>query len=191
MAPRKQTSADGTSAPTPDGNGPELEATSKKGFDWAALAAPVAMPNKLNPGAIKVDVLATVPEPIRQRVEVSLAINAERVAAKATSTATRPRVDYHWECQPVTDEAMGAEFAKLATKYAKYRPSDKDIPHAGPKSPKGQITVRCGNPGHFVKGEDGVPVACSESTEGAFYGVRYSARPFEQRQDAARVPGTA
>lgn len=191
MAPKKDPSTP-TGNSTPDaGTTTPGNATAKPSFDWGTLAAPVAMPNKPTPSTIKVDVLATVPEPIRQRVEASLTINTERVNAKAKSTAKRARVDYHWECQPVTDEAMGAEFVKLATKYAKYRPSDKDIPHAGPTSPKGQITVRAGAPGHFRKGEDGAPVACAADADGAFYGVRYSARPFEQRNDSARMPGTA
>jgi hypothetical protein len=181
---------------TPDGQQAsvaalEAAAKAKATFDWATLPVAVPMPNKQVVTAIKVDVLASVPEPIRQRMEASLTINTERVKAKTTTAAKRPRVDYHWELQPVTNEEMGAAFVKLATKYAKYRPADKDIPHIGPTSPKGQITVRAGAPNHYRKLTDGTYEQCDKSTEGAFYGVRYSARPFEQRQDAKALPGTS
>lgn len=181
---------------TPDGQQASVAAleaakAAKPTYDWATLAPAVAMPNKPVVSAIKVDVLASVPEPIRMRVEASLTINTERVKAKASSSAKRARVDYHWDCQQVTDDKMGAEFVKLATKYAKYRPSAHDIPHKAPTSPPGQITVRAGAPGHYRKGEDGVPVSCEPTDEGAFYGVRYSARPFEQRQDTKALPGTS
>jgi hypothetical protein len=158
---------------------------------WAALSAPLAMPTKAPFSGVKVNVLETVPEPIRMRAEASLAINAARVAKKADSTAKRSRVDYHWDVQPFALEATAATFIKLITKYAKYRPSDVAIPHASPDSPKGQVTARCGAIGHYIKGEDGTATATDPATPGAFIGVRYSVRPFEQRSDSQRVPGTA
>jgi hypothetical protein len=191
MAPKSQVTASGQTSPTPDGNGPELESSAKPRFDWAALSVPVTMANKTTPSDIKVNVLETVPDPIRQRAEQSLTINVERVKAVASSTAKRPRIDYHWELQAVADKAMGDEFVKLIGKYAKYRPSDKDIPHAGPNSPKGQVTARCGDPGHYRKMEDGQYVTTDPKHADAFMGVRYSVRPFEQRGDRARLPGTA
>lgn len=163
----------------------------KAEFDWSALATPVTMANKATPSAIKVNVIETVPDAIRQRAESSLTINTERVKATKGSNAKRARVDYHWELQAVTDAAMGEQFVKLITKYAKYRPADADVPHAGPNSPKGQVTARCGTPGHYRKTEDGEYLNTTKDTAGAFYGVRYSVRPFEQRGDKARLPGTA
>jgi hypothetical protein len=168
----------------------EAAKAAKPAFDWGAMPAAIPMPSKPVVVAIKVDVLTSVPEPIRQRLEASLTINTERVNAKAGSKSSRPRVDYHWDIQQVTDDKMGAEFVKLSAKYAKYRPSDKDVPHAGPTSPKGQITFRAGNVGHYRKATDGTYITCAADAEGAFYGVRYSARPREQRSDAQRLPGT-
>lgn len=199
MAPRSkqsQQTADGTVTPTPDGNGPELEGTPSgdgkpAAFDWGTLAAPHAMANKTSPGSIKVDVIKTVPEGIRQRAESSLTINVERVKAVANSNAKRPRIDYHWDLQPVPDKDTGEQFVKLITKYAKYRPADTEIPHAGPNAPKGQVTARCGNVGSFRKDGGGDYVACDEKAEGAFTGVRYSVRPFEQRATTGRLPGSA
>lgn len=161
-------------------------------FDWGTLDAPHAMATKQStPGTIKVKVLETVPEPIRQRAEQSLTINTERVKAVANSTAKRPRIDYHWDLQPVPNTETGDKFIKLITKYAKYRPADQEIPHAGPASPKGQVTARCGNVGHYRKLNDaGEYVACDEKAEGAFMGVRYSVRPAEQRT-TKRLPGSA
>jgi hypothetical protein len=198
MAPRKgNTSGGGTPAPdasgtpAPDASTPQADAT-KATFDWGTLDAPHAMATKQStPGTIKVKVLETVPEPIRQRAEQSLTINTERVKAVANSTAKRPRIDYHWDLQPVPDTETGDKFVKLVTKYAKYRPADQEIPHAGPASPKGQVTARCGNVGHYRKVSDGEYVACADTAEGAFMGVRYSVRPHEQRTTTARLPGTA
>jgi hypothetical protein len=160
-------------------------------FDWGNLAEPVAMPNKQGVLNIKVNVLETVPGPIRVRAEASLAINAQRVADKANSAAKRARINYHWDVQPIPDAEWAGRFRYAISKYAKYRPSDKDIPHAAEGSPRGQVTARTGDPGWFRTPEDGVPVACSEGDDGAFYGVRYSVRPFEQRSDTSALPGTA
>jgi hypothetical protein len=149
------------------------------------------MPNKQTVGNIKVDVLKSVPEPLRLRAEASLAVNAKAVADKSGSEAKRARVNYCWDVQAVTDKAMGDALDKLWAKYAKYRPSEGDIPHRAENSPMGQITVRTGQPGYYKLGDDGVPVACTASDEGAFYGLRYSFRPLEQRGDPKRLPGTA
>jgi hypothetical protein len=65
------------------------------------------------------------------------------------------------------------------------------IPHAGSDSPRGQITVRVGLPVWFINGDDGIPVATAEGVEGAYLGVRFSARPREQRDGGTRLPGTA
>lgn len=159
--------------------------------DWSALTAPVVMPNKQSPAGITVNVLESVPAPIRERAEASLTINVERVKAQANSKAKRPRIDYHWQLQPVPDTATGEQFAKLLGKYAKYRPSEGDIPHAGPTSPKGQVTARTGNVGSFRKTADDTYEACDATAEGAFLGLRFSVRPFEQRSDTRRAPGTA
>lgn len=160
-------------------------------FDWSALAKPVVMPDKLSVGSITVDVIATVPAPIRERAEASLAINHKQVAAKAASTASRKRIAYHWDCQQVASTEMGDKFVALITKYAKYRPANKDIPHAAEGVAKGQVTARCGKPQHYRDaGEDGI-VACDAKAAGAFVGVRYSVRPFEKRKDTATLPGAA
>jgi hypothetical protein len=93
--------------------------------------------------------------------------------------------------QAFGDKDTGEKFVKMLTKYAKYRPSEGDIPHAGPTSPKGQVTVRTGDVRHYRKVADDEYVATEPATEGAFWGVRYSVRPLEQRGDTARLPGTA
>lgn len=158
--------------------------------EWDMLPAALEMPNTLAATVAKIDVIATIPEPIRMRAEASLAVNAGRVAAKSASAAGRPRVDYHWDCQPVATEDQGRRFAELLVKYAKYRPSDRDIPHASGHSPKGQVTARPQAPGFYVVTSDGKPIAATKDATGAFLGVRYSVRPFEQRKEASRLPGT-
>jgi hypothetical protein len=160
-------------------------------FTWDQLAPPLESPTKVAGADAKVDVLTVVPEPIRARAEASLSINTQRVAAGTTSQAARPRVDYWWDVQPVPDEERGKEFAAFLVKYAKYRPADKPVPHAAANSPKGQVTARPQAPGWWRKTEDGKSVACTQDATGAFLGVRYSVRPFEQRKDSARLPGTA
>lgn len=170
--------------PQPTANGTAVD------FDWTALADPIVMPTKAAVTPVVANVLETVPEPIRQRAEASLALNAAAKAAKAGSTARRARVIYHWDFQPVADDKMAAAFDRLVTKYAKYRPNVQEIPHAHETSPRGQVTARLGAPGWFVRSEDGEFVPCQPMEPNAIYGLRYSVRPFEQRKDTARVPGT-
>lgn len=180
---------------TPDGRQASVAAieaaaaAAKPVFDWSELAAPVAMPNKPVTTPKKVDVLAEVPEPIRQRIEHSLMKTVARYAAKADSKAKRVRVDPYWSIQPVPDEERGAEFVKLATRYAKYRPADKEVPHADPESPKGQITVRCGAVTRYRQTDSGPVASPDAKPEESFLGVRFSARPFEGRKDTAKTPG--
>lgn len=191
MAPKPTPPATPLQAPAPDAPEQPGSPLPKTLTDWSTLAAPVTMDNKQGASGIKVNVLESVPAPIRERAEASLTINAERVKARASSSAKRARVDYHWQLQPVADLAMGEQFVKLITKYAKYRPSEGDIPHAGPTSPKGQVTARCGPVGHYRKVADDEYVISSAGAASAFVGVRYSVRPFEQRGDTARLPGSA
>lgn len=160
-------------------------------IDWTKLDEPIDHPNTTSVGDIKVDVIASVPEPIRKRAEECLGINTKRVAAKAGSQGKRPRVDYAWFIQPLASAGMGEQFSKLITKYAKFRPNAIPIPFAADGVMAGQVTARCGNVGYFVKGEDDKYTACDKGTKGAFLGMRYSVRPREQRKDTARVPGTA
>jgi hypothetical protein len=168
----------------------QAAASAKPEFDWSALPAPVAMANRQTADGIKVDVIASVPEVIRQRAEASLSINTERVKAAGRSAAKRARVDYQWELQAVPDTATGEQFTKLLTKYAKYRPSEGDVPHAAANSPKGQVTARCGTPGYFRTADGDTYEPCDASADGAFTGVRFSVRPFERRADTARLPGS-
>lgn len=161
------------------------------GFDWGALAEPIVMPTKAVVTPVVANVLETVPEPIRQRAEASLTLNAAAKAAKAGSTAKRARIVYHWDFQPVADDKMAAAFDRLLLKYAKYRPNVQEIPHAHETSPRGQITARTGAPGWFVRAEDGEFVPCQPTEPNAIYGLRYSVRPFEQHKQTARLPGTA
>jgi hypothetical protein len=191
MAPRRNTTP--TPEVTPGTGTPDTGAGDAKAdaIDWGTLDAPIAMPARNTFSGIKVDVIKGVPEPLRQRAESQLVINTERVKAAASSTAKRSRVDYHWDLQRVTTSDMGDQFVKLLTKYAKYRPAEGDIPHSGPNVAKGQVTARCGATGHFVKDSDGHYVAADKDAEGAIMGVRYSVRPFEQRGDTQRLPGTA
>lgn len=159
--------------------------------DWDTLPEPVAMPAKVTQDDIKVNVVKSVPAPIRMRAEASLAINAEKVAKKSGSTSARKRVDYDWRVQRVASEKMGADFKRLVVKYAKYRPSEGDIPFKAENSPLGQVTARAGAPTWFVLNDDGTYTEASQTDDGAFLGVRYSVRPFEARGDTSRVPGTA
>lgn len=160
-------------------------------FDWNTLDAPISMPNHVSPTDIKVNVLETVPEPIRVRAEASLAMNVVRVAKAAQSTAKRARVDYEYRVQPVPSVKVGDDFKAQLVKYAKYRPADKPVPHADAAAPKGQVTVRAGNTMYYRNQHDGIPEACDATADGAYLGVRYSVRPLEQRSDTHRLPGTA
>jgi len=137
----------------PDGSAPVVAI----GFDWTALKPAVRMPNKVSVGNIKVNVLESVPEPIRKLAESSLDINAKAVAAKSGSKAKRARVNYEWDVQPVNDKAMAEALDRLFAKYAKYRPATGDIPHRADHSPMGQITVRTGEPGYYRVPESGEP----------------------------------
>lgn len=159
-------------------------------MDWDTLPEPVAMPTRVVEVRISPKVLESVPEPIRKRAEMSLAINVARVAKKAGSTSSRKRVDYHWDVQRVATVEMGVKFKNMLVKYAKYRPADVDIPHRDENSPKGQITTRAGEPLYYVTKEDGTYVEAEKTAPGAYLGVRYSVRPFEARSDAARLPGS-
>lgn len=171
---------------------PEVVSTNgtSDGFDWAQLDAPIVMPTKTAATAITANVLETVPEQIRQRAETSLFFNVKAKAAKANSSAKRARVNYHWDFQPVTSQKMAAAFDRLITKYAKYRPDIDNVPFAQTGSPRGQVTARTGNPGWFARTAEGEFTPCKPDSEGAMYGLRYSVRPFEQRKDSARLPGT-
>lgn len=193
MAPRKPTPAPPPAAPPADPPaGPETPAETPAEFSWELLKPAVPMPLKQStPGTIKVNVLESVHEHIRERAESSLTINTARVAAKSTSSASRARVNYHWDVQEVPDTVWGQKFGKALEKYAKYRPAEGDIPHMGDGVAKGQVTVRHGDPTWFITPEDGPPEPVSEGTEGAYLGVRYSVRPLEQRSQANRLPGTA
>jgi len=178
-----------TDAPAADTNG--QTPTAKPTFDWAELAAPMAAPSKTATVDRKVDAIAETPEPIRQRVEVSLMKTVARIKAKANSSAKRVRVEPYWTVQPLASEAQGEAFIKAATRYAKYRPTTGDIPHRDTDAPMGQITVRFGKVGHYTKSETGEATPAEATADGAFLGVRYSARAFEGRGDSTRVPGTA
>jgi len=113
------------------------------------------------------------------------------VAKKAGSTSARKRVDYHWDVQRIASEKMGHDFKRLIVKYGKYRPSDKDIEFMAEGVVKGQITVRCSEPGWYITKDDGTYAKAEQSTKGAYLAVTYSARPFEARKDTATLPGTA
>ncbi len=190
MAPRKSAEKPAeTPDVTPEPN-PTPETPETPQDEWATLAAPVAMPDRKPFQGITVKVVETVPEGIRMRAEASLSVNAAAVAAKAGSTANRKRVEYHWDVQPVASTEQGNRFINLLTKYSKYRPSDGDIPHCGDKSPKGQVTARTGEPTYYVTKDDGEVVDCASTDTGAYLGVRYSVRPFEQRKSTAHLPGS-
>ena len=191
MPARPNTRATPDAPQTPSEPATGTAAAAAPEFDWGTLAAPVPMPERKPFQGVKVFVVNTVPEPIRVRAELSLAVNQKKVADKTDSSASRKRVDYHWDVQPVATSRMGEKFSQLIVKYSKYRPSDAPIPHAHPDSPKGQVTARVGTPMHYVNTGDTEPQACDATTEGAYLGVRYSVRPFERRNSTARLPGTA
>lgn len=159
--------------------------------EWAALDTPFDMPNRQNFGSIKVNVLESIDQNIRVRAEASLAINTVQVNAKTDSNAKRPRINYAWAVQKVASVEQGQRFSKALAKYAKYRPSEGNIPYRVEHSPMGQVTCRTGDVMHYKLDDSGVPFACGEKDDGAFLGLRYSVRPLEQRGDAKRLPGTA
>jgi hypothetical protein len=191
MAPKPTTTVPATEAKPETQDTQQAANGTAPEFDWSAMAAPVAMPTKATVSPAVANVLETIPEPIRHRAEASLHLNTVAKAAKANSTARRARVQYHWDFQPVADDKMAMAFTKLMSKYAKYRPNVQEIPYADITSPRGQITARIGDPGWFVLTEDQGFVQCQATEPNAVYGLRYSVRPFEQRQDTARLPGTA
>lgn len=159
-------------------------------MDWDTLPEPVAAPVRVVDVRISPKVLESVPEPIRKRAEANLAVNTALVAKKSGSTSARKRIPYDWQVQRVASEQMGVKFKNMLVKYAKYRPADAEIPHAGENSPKGQVTARAGEPTYFVNNEDGTYEQAEKDAPGAYLGVRYSVRPFEARSDSARVPGS-
>ena len=160
------------------------------GFNWSDLPASIAAPTRTTVVAAKVDVLTEVPEPIRIRAEMSLAKTVARIKAKANSQAARVRIDPAWQIQEVFSEQMGKEFARLLTRYCKYRPADKPVPHADSDSPKGQVTVRVGNVQKFKDTADGWIAMREGDTAAGMLGVRYAVKPFETRKGQARLPGT-
>ncbi len=176
-----------TETALPDSNG----AAPADQFDWSELAPSVAMPTKAAPSDIRVDVITTTPVPIMMRAEASLGLNTLAVKKAGTSSAKRKRIDYDWRVQPVASTEQGAKFAALLVRYAKYRPSDSVILYADTDSPKGQVTARCGETTWYRTTDDGIVIATTEGAEGAYLGIRYSVRPFEQRGSTARLPGTA
>lgn len=181
--------ADGAQADAAQEDGAQADATPVD--EWDALPEPKVMENKTVATGSRANVLVTIPAPIRKRAEQSLTENSKRKAAAAASNATRLRVDYHWQIQPVTSIEQGKRFADALTKYAKYRPENLPIEFIGPDSPLGQITARCGDVSWYFTHEDGETTTSDASTQGAYLGVRYSVRPFEARNTAARVPGAS
>lgn len=175
-----------TGSQTPqEGTAPELD------DEFASLPPPVAH----NPGDSKrdyrFDAIAGTSEHIRQRAEQSLAVNAKRVAAKDASTAARPRVNYHWDIQPVKDAHQGSRFVRALEKYAKYRPDHENIPFRGIDAPWGQVTARCGAPILWVTDDGTDRPRVAADTDPGYWGVRYSVRPLEQRGAKHRLPGSA
>lgn len=160
-------------------------------FSWDNLDAPAVMPSKVSTPNVKVNVLESVPGQIRQRAELSLAVNTAKVAAATGADAKRKRVDYDWRVQPVPSMKIAAQFIEHLSSYAKYRPDDKLIEFADVTSPSGQVTARTGEPSWYRLSSAKVPEACAESDDGAYLGVRYSVRPLEIRGGARRLPGTA
>lgn len=168
-----------------------MAATDPPQDEWAALPAAVPMPAKKAAPPVRPNVLETVPDPIRERLEQSLALSCKAKAKAAASSAKRPRIDYDWQLQPVSDVDQGKRFIGHCAKYAKYRPTNTTIPHRQDGTPDGQITVRTGDPLFFIATDKGYDVAPDAKAEGAFLAVRFSARPFENRNDTARLPGSA
>jgi hypothetical protein len=189
MAPKPADQTPDTTPQTTDPQTPGTTPDAATEFDWNELDGPLEMPSKQGQAVTRIDVITEIPELIRARAEESLGINAVRVAAKLTSRASRPRVDYFWLIQPVKSEAMGKKFCDLMLRYAKYRPSDGVIPFIGEESPMGQVTCRMGEIGWYKTDANNENIACTATAEGAFLAVRYSVRPFEQRSSASRLPG--
>lgn len=180
--------ADTDTDASPDGT---TEASAAPEHNWDAMQPVIPMDSKTRPQQSHVDVVTEVPDRIRARVESQLCLNAERVRAAARSSAARPRVNYAWAVQRVSDAKMGEALVRHLLRYAKYRPALTDVPHIGVGSPTGQITIRVGQVAYYHITSDGDAVQCTEATEGAVCGVRFSARPFESRGSSARLPGTA
>jgi hypothetical protein len=190
MANAKTPEASAETAEAFKRDNPSMPEVKPAEFTWDQLAAPTVMPSKRVAASNAIDVLKEVPESIRVRAEVSLADNVKAVAKANASTAVRPRPDYEWRVQPVPTTEIGVKFRQEIARYAKYRPADKTIPHMALGSPVGQVTARTGEPSWYANDAAGIPQNAAQGDAGAYLGVRYSVRPFEDRKGTARAPGT-
>ena len=187
----KQTAAPQAPGTNPGNGAPGTpDTTPEPAIDWGTLASVIPLAADTTPAGRTINVIAEIPEPIRQRAELSLAENTRRVAVHAAKIGTRARVNYRWDLQQVATVKMGEKFAAALVRYSKYRPANVAIPHREAGTPDGQVTARCGAPAWFKLSTAGEAVPCSNNDEGAFLGVRYSVMPFEQRKATARLPGT-
>ena len=159
-------------------------------FNWNDLETPLLMPDRIAYPPVARDVISEVPAAIRMRIEDQLAINVVAIKKAAVSAAKRPRIDYEYRVQRVPDTKVGEEYREYLKLYAKHRPEDGTIPHKHGTSPFGQITIRTGEVRAYRLLSSGIPVACDATEDGAFLGVRYSARPFEERSGARKLPGS-
>jgi hypothetical protein len=191
MAPSKDTTPETTNPSQPAEQSRYVILAAPAAFDWDTLGDVLVMPNKVGTPSTVVDVMTTVPAAIRRRAEANLAANAIAVAKVSESTARKPRPDYVWVVQPVPTREIGLDFCGHLVQYAKYRPASATLEYAHLNAPRGQVTARFGEPSWYVNGLGDVPVAATEAADGAYLGVRWSVRPFENRSGAARLPGTA
>lgn len=182
-------------------------------FNWDELLEPEASPVKASSVfAPRVSVLESIPAPIRQRAEISLAETAAGMHAYAAAGKNVKNYIPPWKIQPVPSQEQGKEFAKLLRKYGQYRPEsgpeNTPIPFLVPAifdgkniTPLGQVTIRIGEPAWFERTTDGL-IPAKKLTEaqlkkpaelikkGYTLAVRYVVKPLETRKATTTLPGT-
>lgn len=159
--------------------------------EWEALPEPKASPEAKVPPSTRVDAVKEIPAPIRKRIEASFAANVAIAAAHPGTSGGRKRIPYVWDIQPCTSEDQAKRFAEKIERYAKYRPLGDDVPFKADGVPRGQITVRHGAPTQYYDTDNGPEVYTGGEGQTPYWGMRYSARQFEQRNSGRRLPGSA
>ena len=158
--------------------------------EWEALPEPKASADAKVPPSTRVDAVNEIPAPIRKRIEASFEANMAIAAAHTGTSGGRKRIPYVWDIQPCASEDQAKRFAEKIERYAKYRPLGNDVPFKNADVPSGQITVRHGAPTQYYDTDNGPEVYTGADGQTAYWGIRYSARQFEQRNSGRRLPGS-
>lgn len=177
----------------------DAKGTKAPEFDWDALLPAQEAPAVST--APKRFEITSIPAPLRQRIELSLAGTMKAIKdarAKAIKDQKDPEkaekeVPPQWKLQPVGSVGQAEEFLKLVRKYAQYRPSAENggekLEYREPGTPVGQITLRGAHVQYVAKASE---VDQSKrkhlAPEGIAPGhyVRYAAKPLENRSGSGK-----